>query len=182
MIDRAQIENCSRILILGGPGTGKSTFARFLGKKLNLEVIHLDKHYHKAGWEPRERDEFHEIVRAFVKKDRWVIDGNYSGTLSMRIARADLIFVLDYSSIFCVYRVLKRNFKTRLGIETRSDIPEDCYEGWLNPGFLKFTWNYKRDYIPKGRAILEESGFDKNKILLYKNHKEFRKFFKSIEE
>lgn len=45
-----------KILILGISGAGKSTLARLLGAKLNTEVIHLDAHFWKPGWEMPEAD------------------------------------------------------------------------------------------------------------------------------
>lgn len=32
----------NKVVIVGGPGTGKSTLAKNLGKQLNLPVYHLD--------------------------------------------------------------------------------------------------------------------------------------------
>ena len=58
MINRIDWKNFNRILLIGSPGTGKSTVAKFLGEKLNLEVIHLDKYFWKPDWEMRSRYEF----------------------------------------------------------------------------------------------------------------------------
>ena len=39
-----------RVLILGSPGAGKSTFARRLAERSGLPLIHLDKHFWRPGW------------------------------------------------------------------------------------------------------------------------------------
>ncbi len=84
--------NKKRILIIGNSGSGKSTFSRLLGEKLNLEVFHLDRYFWKPGWIASERNEWHEIIEELINKDKWIIEGNFSGTLNIRASRADLIF------------------------------------------------------------------------------------------
>lgn len=74
-----------RIIIIGWSGSGKSTFAQRLGKKLNIEVIHLDKIYHLPGWQQMDSDKFREIVSDLVKKEEWIIDGHYGKTMDLRI-------------------------------------------------------------------------------------------------
>ena len=40
----------NKIVIIGSPGAGKSTFAHELGAILNIDVIYLDRHFWKTGW------------------------------------------------------------------------------------------------------------------------------------
>src|SRR3989344_3359032 len=101
----------NRILIIGISGSGKSTFANKLGKTLKREVIHLDKVYypHPFRWEhTQSRDEWKQTVRNLVVKNKWIIDGHYNSTLSIRIPRADIIIFFNFSKILCLYRVCKR--------------------------------------------------------------------------
>ena len=69
------------------------------------------------------------------------MDGNYSDSFDIRIPRADTIIYLDYGSISCLYRVLKRNIKY-YG-KTRSDMAKGCKESF-DFSFLKFVllFNY----------------------------------------
>lgn len=180
MISSQEIKNCKRILVIGCCGTGKSTFAKFLSGKLKRELIHLDQHFHNPNWVPKSSEEFDEIVRSLVLKDEWIMDGNYSRTLSMRASFADLIFFFDYPSFFCTYRILKRGIKSKLGIEKRTDLPDGCYDTWVNWEFIKFTWNFNRDLIPRTYEALEK--FDKKKLLIFKNYREFKKYLKDSEE
>ena len=50
-----------RILIIGNNGSGKSTFARILGEKLNIPVIHLDKYYHLPNWKTVAKDDWDKM-------------------------------------------------------------------------------------------------------------------------
>lgn len=172
-----------RILLIGCSGSGKSTFARFLGDKLNREVIHLDRHFWKPGWVMRDRDEFSELIDSFISKDEWIIDGNYGRTLPERVNRADLIFFFDYSPLFCTYRVLKRSFKTRFNLEERPDLTEECDEKLFSKEFLdfiKYTWNFKKVNIPNNYRIIEENNFNPEKLIIFRNHRQFNNFKKAL--
>ncbi|HET7479149.1 MAG TPA: hypothetical protein VFJ72_06500, partial [Rubrobacteraceae bacterium] len=77
-----------RILVVGPGGTGKSTLALRLGEILHLEVIHLGRFYWSAGWVQPPPDEWETTVRRLVNRESWIIDGNYGGTLDLRLAAA----------------------------------------------------------------------------------------------
>ena len=98
-----------RILILGLQGAGKSTLANRLGKKLDREVIHLDKLYYPVGWvHPQTREEWREEMRNLAKREKWIMDGNFHSTLDIRMPRADMIIFLDFNKLLCLYRIFKR--------------------------------------------------------------------------
>ena len=98
-----------RILIIGLQGAGKSTFANRLGKKLNREVIHLDKFYYQADWKHTQtKEEWREEVKGLADREKWIMDGNYHSTLDIRIPRADTIIFLDFNKFLCLYRIFKR--------------------------------------------------------------------------
>ena len=78
-------------MIIGSGGSGKSTLARVLGKKLEIEVFHLDTILWKPNWEPVPREKQIEIQNELIQKERWIIDGNYGGTMDIRFEAADTI-------------------------------------------------------------------------------------------
>ncbi|MBR3672861.1 MAG: hypothetical protein IKN65_00995, partial [Clostridia bacterium] len=105
------IKNLSRISIIGGSGTGKTTLSYNLGKELELPVYHLyGINYHK-NWVQRDKKERDNIILEKISQDKWIIDGTYRSTLAKRFERSDLIIYLDYSSFAQVKGVLKRYFK-----------------------------------------------------------------------
>ena len=161
-----------RVLVIGSGGSGKSTVAAKLGELLNLEVSHLDKFYWKAGWVESEPDEWIETVTELIERDSWIIDGNYSGTLRLRLQKADAIVFLDMPRLVCLWRIVKRFFLYRDG--TRPDMAEGCREN-LNLEFVSWVWNYPRRSRPKIVRLLQEHAGDKQ-IIWLRSRNEVKKF------
>ncbi len=65
------------------------------------------------------------------------MDGNFSGTLEMRIAACDTVFFLDLPRTICVWRAVKRFFIYKKN--TRPDMGEGCDEHF-DLKFLKWIW------------------------------------------
>jgi hypothetical protein len=86
-----RLEDRRRILVIGSGGAGKSTFARELGRRTGLPLVHLDLHYWRPGWTPTPPDEWLGRVRDLVREDRWIIDGNYLGSLEVRQTRPRIV-------------------------------------------------------------------------------------------
>ncbi len=111
----------SRVLVDGMMGAGKSTFARKLGARTGLPVIHLDVFYWKPGWLRPSDDEWRERQRVLLAGDAWIIDGNYNETLALRLERADTIIYLDTPWWTCASRAFVRGLRKPSG-----EMPEGC--------------------------------------------------------
>lgn len=133
----------SRILVLGCAGSGKSYLAKKLSKIFNLPVYHLDLLYWRPHWTTAPEDEFKQGVVEIVNKEKWIIDGNYSGTLEARLKRANRVYFLDLPTEICLENVKKRYGKPR------DDFP-DYLEEKEDPAFLEFIKNFKN----RGRLII----------------------------
>jgi adenylate kinase family enzyme len=132
----------SRIAVIGSPGSGKSTFARELGRRTGLPVIHLDQLYWRPGWVESSWDEFRERHAAAIRGEAWVIEGNYTqGDKQARLERADTIVVLEASRRICLWRVARRSLL--LHGRTRLDMPPGCPERF-SPSFLNWIWDWHR--------------------------------------
>ena len=152
-----------RILIIGHPGAGKSTFAVKLGEVLKLPVVHLDKEFWNPDWQPTRRDVWRQRVESLVSSDTWIIDGSYDSTLDIRLPRADTVIVLNFSRYLCFWRLLKRTLTNFRGV--RPDMADGCPEK-LDPVFIKFVWNYQRDHVPKIEECLRKYFADGKQIVL----------------
>ncbi|MFL5703509.1 MAG: hypothetical protein ACJ8AG_11885 [Ktedonobacteraceae bacterium] len=114
-----------KIVIIGSPGAGKSTFAQALGNVLQIEIFHLDRYFWKLGWKEYPRETRIEIQQQLVKeKDQWIIEGTYLGSSDSRLLAADTIIFLDIPPLLCLRRAVKRHIKYQ-GC-SRPDIPDGC--------------------------------------------------------
>ncbi|WP_213525866.1 DNA topology modulation protein [Paenibacillus sp. J31TS4] len=166
-----------KIILIGSGGSGKSTLARQLGEKLKLEVYHLDALFWKPNWVGVPKEEQTTVQNELVKKERWIIDGNYGGTMGIRLQAADTILFLDLPRTVCVYRAVKRIVQYRK--KTRPDMGEGCPER-VSLAFLKWIWKYPDTNRPGILKKLEELSTEKQVIIL-RSPKEVRRFLESIE-
>ena len=165
-------------MIVGCSGTGKSTLAQNLSKELGIDAMHLDSHFWASGWNQAPREQFQKDVEEFLKKDKWIIDGNYrKWTMNERVEKADTIIHLDFSRWSCLYGIIKRRIQYHG--KTRPELPENCPEQ-IDLDFLKFVWNFNRDYNPDIKKLIDESK-DK-KIIVLKNRGEINAFVEEVKK
>ena len=126
--------------MIGAGGSGKTTVARTIAERLELPLVHLDALYWRPGWTPTPPDEWRRVVAELVARPRWVIDGNYGGTLDMRLAACDGVVFLDLPRRVCVWRILKR--RARYLGRTRPDLAPGCPER-LTWEFVSWVWTYR---------------------------------------
>jgi adenylate kinase family enzyme len=83
------------------------------------------------------------------------MDGNYGGSLSLRLPRADTVIWLDYPRHVCLRRVLVRTARN-VG-RVRDGLPEGCPERF-NVEFLRYIWNFNAVHRPRLLAACEKFG------------------------
>ena len=146
-----------KIIVIGYPGSGKSTVSRALHNKTGIPLYHLDMMYWNADKTTVEKSVFLERLSAVLEKDEWIIDGNYGSTMELRIAACDAVIFLDYPLDICLDGV-----KARRG-EPRSDMP--WIETEEDAEFIEFIKNYNEQQKPKVLELLEKYS-DRNIIIL----------------
>lgn len=167
----------NKVLIIGPGGAGKSTFARRLGQRLNLEVIHLDCIYWQPGWRESAKHEWRVMVQELLNRSAWIMDGNYSGTLDLRLEACDTVVFLDFSRATCLWRLLKRRLLYYR--KARPDMAPGCNER-LTLEFLAWVWNYRDRTRPKVLDRIREATTDK-KVIRLRSRNEVEKFFDMLE-
>ena len=139
------IRDCKKIMIAGSSGSGKSWLAKEIAGLTGYPLYHLDSEFWRPGWVMAPEDEKILRLQEIISGKTWIIDGNYSSTMEMRFAAADLIVLLDISRIICVISVAKRHGKKR------SDLPDYLDESSiLGKEFfelIRLIWAYPK----KGR-------------------------------
>ena len=167
-----------RVLIIGNAGSGKSTFGRKLAEKTGLPLVHLDKLFWNGSWEHVSREEFDAALQRELEQETWIIDGNYGGTLDIRLDAADTIIFLDFSRLRCLYRVIKRGVKYRN--KERPDMRKGNKER-IDLAFYKWTWHFPRDQRPTIIAKLEKLPQVKEVIWLH-TPKDVERFLNILKE
>lgn len=142
-----------RILILGSSGSGKSTFANVLGDKLGMDVIHLDSYFWKPNWTEAPESEWNQTLIHLLRKESWIMDGNYSNSLKLRLEYADTVIFLDYNRLTCLYRCIKRYLKFRG--TNRPELALGCNEK-IDWDFFLWIWKYPNAVKPKILSGVQE--------------------------
>jgi adenylate kinase family enzyme len=140
-----------RIMIIGGPGSGKSTLGRLLADKTGLPLYHMDHIHYRPGWNERTAEEKDVLCHQVHMEDRWIFDGNHSRTFKERLQRADTLIGLDMAVSLRLTRCLWRTFKS-YG-QSRADLPENCPESF-DLDFYRFIWRTRRHYPARTRQAI----------------------------
>lgn len=164
-------------MIIGNCGAGKSTLARQLHEKTGIELIHLDQEYFYPNWQEPTKNDWEKTVQQLVQKPNWIIDGNYGGTMEMRLNVADKIIFLDRSRWRCLYRVIKRII-VNYG-KPRPDSAEGCNERF-DWEFLVYTFHFNDVKRPKILERLSKLPSTKE-IIILKSNKAIESFVKQFE-
>lgn len=164
-----------KILIIGCACSGKSTLARALAEKRKLPLVHLDQLWWKSGWENVSIEEFDARLDRALEMESWIIDGNFSRTMPLRLARCDTIIYLDFSRWECLLGLVQR-LLANWG-KVRPDMPRDCPERF-DWEFVKWIWNFNKNNRSMNYTWISQARHAKAIIL--KNRKEVRTFLERI--
>lgn len=166
-----------KIILIGSGGSGKSTLAKQLGNKLKIQVYHLDALFWKPNWVGVPREEQRTVQNDLIKEEKWIIDGNYGGTMDIRINAADTIIFLDIHRTICVYRAFKRIVQYRN--KKRPDMGAGCEERF-DLQFFKWIWEYPKTKRPAILKRIDQLNKDKRVIIL-KTPNEVQRFLKEVQ-
>lgn len=153
-----------KIIVIGCPGGGKSTFAKKINKTLNLPLFHLDMLYYNPDGTHISKEELEEkLNKIFKENDEWIIDGNYQKTLEMRIKECDTIFLLDYPIEICL-----AGAKSRIG-KKREDLP--WIEEKLETEIEQIITSFSIERLPQIYDLIEKYK-DNRKVIIFKSREE----------
>lgn len=166
-----------RVLIIGCPGSGKTTFARQLSMKIKLPVIHLDFFYHDSNYDyDSNKVAWDTYIHKATQESEWIMDGNYNRTMALRMERADTIFLFDLPGLVPLWRVVKR--RIMLHGKERPDMPKDWQEKF-NLKFFKMVLSFNRQYRPSIRDLLDKQ--DGKTIILFNHSNESTRYLESLD-
>ena len=151
-----------KIIVIGCPGSGKSTVSRALHNKAGIPLYHLDMMYWNADKTTVEKSVFLERLSVALEKDEWIIDGNYGSTMELRMAACDTVIFLDYPLDVCLDGIKERRGKPR------SDLPwietEDDEE------FIEFIKSYNEQQKPRVLELFKK--YSDKDIIIFKSREQ----------
>lgn len=164
-------DRMERVIIIGCPGSGKSTFGRELKRITGLPLYHLDMMFWNEDRTTVAKELFIERLKKVMSNSQWIIDGNYGSTMEMRIKECDTVFFLDYPTNVCIEGV-----ESRKG-QLRSDMP------WIENGttdeeFMDFINRYNSESRPKVVSLLEK--YSTKNIITFKNRNDAEEYLLSL--
>ena len=137
-----------KIIVIGCPGSGKSTLARALHEKTGIPLYHLDKLFWNADKTTVEKTVFLARLSEILEKDTWIIDGNYSSTMPLRMAACDTVIFLDYPPDVCLDGIRARRGRPR------NDMP--WIETEEDTEFMDFVANFHKKHRPEILTLLQK--------------------------
>ena len=164
-----------RILIIGGNGSGKTTFAKQLAEKIGLPLVHLDSLYWKENWESVGREVFDARLQQELIKSKWILDGNMNRTLPHRLKYCDTVFYLDFSSVSCLFGVIARTIK--FYGKTRPDMAQNCPER-ITLSFYKEAFLYNSKYRKKYYQMRKD--YPQVQWIVLKNRRQVKKYLRGL--
>ena len=138
-----------KIMIIGCPGSDKSTFSRALHEKTGIPLYHLDRMFWNADRTTVEKHVFMERLKNAMEQDEWIIDGNYGSTIELRLAACDTVFFLDYPVEVCLQGIRQRRGKPRSDMPWFETEEEDAE-------FISFIKSYNSESRPQVMELLEK--------------------------
>lgn len=163
----------NKVIVIGCPGSGKTTFAEKLNKCTGLPLYYLDAIWHKPDKTHISRDEFDKRIIEIFNGDKWIIDGNYKRTIELRIRECDTVFLFDLPTEVCLQGAAERVGKDRYEmpwIETEFD-----------PEFKKFIEHFPNDTLPYIYELLEKCKAEKQ-VIIFKSRDEADEYIGDLYE
>lgn len=168
-----------KILVIGSPGAGKTTFAKKLAKLSNLPLYHLDDFHWQANWIRLDPSEMNKHLHHIGNLSCWIIDGNHFKTLPLRASYANQVILLDIRSYVCLWRFFTRSLKRFFG--QRDDLPQQIKLDKNYKPQLSIQWHliklillFKFDTKPKILSLLKNHNLE---IIHLRSNKDINKYF-----
>ena len=155
-----------KVIVIGCPGAGKTTFAERLRDKTGLPLYYLDAIWHKPDRTHISREEYDTRLKEILALDFWIIDGNYSRTVEARLSACDTVFLFDLPVEICLDGAV-----SRLG-KARYDMPWIDTE--LDPKLKGEIEEFPTKNLPVIYELLQKYS-DKN-IVVFKSREEAERF------
>ena len=158
-----------RIIVIGCPGSGKTTFAEKLRDKTGLPLYYLDAIWHKSDRTHISREEYDARLAEILSLDSWIIDGNYSRTIESRLLACDAVFLFDLPVEVCLDGAI-----SRLG-KCRYDMP--WIETELDPNLKREIEEFSNKNLPAIYVLIDKYK-DGKTVVVFKSREQADAFLR----
>lgn len=149
-----------KVIVIGCPGSGKTTFAEKLRDRSGLPLFYLDAIWHKPDRTHISREEYDARLAEILALDEWIIDGNYSRTIEGRLSVCDTVFLFDLPVEACLEGAI-----SRLG-KKRYDMPWIDTE--LDPRLRQEIEDFPKQNLPRIYELINKYR-DGKTIVIFQN-------------
>ena len=167
-----------KIYIDGSVASGKTTLARKLSERLNIqyqsldEVVHIPDKSNPWGNRKRQSEERDKLFYSIIQQPRWIIEDTGRPCFIEGLKAADTILLLEIPPIIRNCRIIKRWVRQRLGLEK-------CI---YNPNFnmLRCMLRWSKDYDLGKDKLKERISPYQKKVVVMKSNNEINKFNEKV--
>lgn len=171
----------NKIIIIGGNGSGKTTFARELSRMLDIPLIFIDKIYWTDNWVRADEEAANAVLGSEMMNSCWIIDGNHIKTLNKRLNVCDTVFYFDFNTINClfgcIFRTLKHYGLQRDDVGGKNNIEKF---DWSKMAFFKSVIYFNRNNREKILSLIANS--ENTNVVIFKNRKQVKAYLRQMNE
>ena len=162
----------NKIIVIGSPGAGKSTFSRALAVKTGLPLFYLDMIFHRPDKTTVPPEEFDQKLGEIIKQPQWIIDGNYLRTLPLRFEHCEHVFFFDMPVDVCL-----KGAAARVGT-VRDDLP--WVETEFDADFRQYIIDFPKDQLPVIYRLIDQYK-NTRRIVIFRSRAEANAYFEKGE-
>ena len=177
------IKKYKRINIIGTSGCGKTTMAKKLAKLLNYEYIEMDRIFWGPNWQESDYDSFFKKLGKELKKEKWVLDGNYTKSIPLKWKYTDLVIWLDYSFLRNFFQSFTRAIKrliTREVLWSSSGNKETLKSFFSKESIVLHMVKKYRVHQKRYNLYIKDNNFSHIKFIKLKNPKQVKGFLNNL--